>query len=105
MDGLNFYITDNLTEQDLEKKSRLQPVIEKARDENRKVTFIDGTLLIDRKAYKGVIPPKQDRQDRRDNRRPTLIGRRFSERNRQSQASTASPRGEFTFTLPDNQAQ
>ena len=102
LENKDYYITDDLTDQDLEKKTRLQPVIDKALSENRKVKFVDGTLIVDRKAYKGSIPPKPEKQDRRT--RPTLIGKRFNQR-RNSQSPSTAAQGEFTFTLPDSQAK
>ena len=44
MYGLDYYITDDLTDQDLEKKTQLQPVTYKALSENRKVKYVDGTF-------------------------------------------------------------
>ena len=42
MYGLAYHITDDLTDQDLEKKTRLQPVTDKALSENCRVKYVDG---------------------------------------------------------------
>ena len=44
----DFYIIDDLTEEDMKKKRRLRPVMEQAKRENKQVRFRNGSIFINR---------------------------------------------------------
>lgn len=54
LNGKTYYITDDLTDIDMERKRALKPVMEEARKKHQSVKFVKGQLYIDRRRY---VPP------------------------------------------------
>ena len=48
----NYHLINDLLKADLEKKRKLQPVLEKARAEGKKAVFVRGNVFIEGKLYK-----------------------------------------------------
>lgn len=60
LNGKDYYITDDLTDSDMEKKRALRPVMEEARKKHQSVKFVKGQLFIDQRRY---VPPCNEGND------------------------------------------
>ena len=75
-----------MTKEDMKTKRQLQPVIQQARDENKKFRFTKGKLFIEGKLYN----PKYDHAKKDSHQKPQPRSHTFSRRSAQ-RAHTTSP--------------